>query len=82
MSEINDSPIVINLDSKRCPEIKTYKVGQKVTLTIEAEVQSLSKGYVWDESDDKKLRATLKITKVMPEEDDDEATKMANKGHY
>lgn len=53
-----DYPVTIELNEKKLPAIKNWKIGNKVKLVVEAEVSSLNNGY----DNRGPLRATLAIT--------------------
>lgn len=58
----------INVDAKDLPEVKNWKLGETVTLTVTAKVKSLTEGDGYDDypedREDKTPRARLTITKI------------------
>ena len=54
------------LDSEDLPELKDFKVGDKMTLVLDVEQLSMRQGSEWQGADtkDKKIHATFKIINV------------------
>lgn len=59
-----DLPETLSLDEDDLPEVKTWKVGQKYTLTIDVKMTGLRQ-----DSMDKTMRGSFDILNVQPEED-------------
>lgn len=61
------------LDSEDLPELKDFKVGDKISLCLDVEQLSMRQGSEWQGADtkDKKIYATFKIINVGVDEPDE-----------
>ena len=60
--EVDDYPLHVDVDSKRVPEVKSWDIGETVTVTLTGKVKSLNQG------EDKNIRACIEVKKANEDE--------------
>ena len=64
-----DYPLHLDLNSKKVPEVKGWKLGEEVTITLTGKVTRLSQNEYSDDKD--VVTACLKVGSAKEDEDED-----------
>lgn len=65
-----DYPLHLDLNSKKVPEVKDWKLDEKVTITLTGTVTRLSKNEYGEDADSGVVTACLKVGTATEQEDD------------